>query len=229
MNIKKEYKEIIIKNEQLRDAISLLKENDMKYNNINYLKLEEEEVKKLIKEEKENDKKIKLLKLEQSVLMNNLLFIQRKLLKKALEIYQQNYKNKNLGEKTKEKFKKEVEEYIKDSFDIEIYVYIKIESDFIYNQIVKISMFYKDFYYIPSSKEELHYNKNTNDEYYYYYSDNVKYIKLDKISEHANKIYNNYYESIQKIKVLNDKINEIRAKNNENCYGALNDYYIKVN
>lgn len=167
----------------------------------------------------------KKLELIHSILVNNLLHIQQQLLYKCMEYYQEHYKNKRIGEKTKEKIEKELEEIIKNTYNIEVYVYVKCIDNFndyestTFTQPVSISLYFKDYYYVYTLKqEEIHYKGG--EVSLYYYSD-VEYV--ENVNEYGDKMYNDMntlHNEIEELeKALNNKIDLYNLK----LKGGLND------
>lgn len=231
IDIKKEYKNIIIKNEVLRDALIELKEKDKKsdpsYSFNEWLALSEEERTQKNNEIKENRKIIKLLELQQDLLLNNLLHIQQKLLNELMHLFLKNYKNKRIGEKTKEKILNEFNFYIKEKYDIEVYCYITSKIDYNEKEKIEIYLSYKDFYYIYNLKNEKIIYYYSDDTFKLYYYNQANYINLNNIEREANKIYTNYNKSMEQLRELEKKQDAIREKNNNNIPQILEAYRIK--
>lgn len=231
IDIKKEYKNIIIKNELIRDALIELKEKDKKsdssYSLNEWVALSEEERTQKNNEIKETRETIKKLELQQDLLINNLLHIQQKLLNELMQLFLKNHKNKRIGEKTKEKIQNEFNYYIKEKYDIEVYCYINSKLDYNEKEKIEIYLSYKDFYYIYNLKNEKIIYSYNDDAFKLYYYNDAKFINLNNIEKEAVKIFNNYNKSMEQLKELEKKQDQIRTKNNDNIPQILENYRIK--
>lgn len=231
IDIRKEYKNIIIKNESIRDALIELKEKDKKsdpsYNFKEWFTLSEEERTQKNNEIKENRETIKKLELQQDLLINNLLHIQQNLLNELMQLFLKNHKNKRIGEKTKEKIQNEFNYYINEKYDIEVYSYIKSVLDYNNNEKIEIYLSYKDFYYNYNLKNEQIIYSYNDDAFKLYYYNQANYINLNNIEKEANKIYLNYINSLKQLKQLEKKQDDVREKNNNNIPQILEAYRIK--
>lgn len=172
------------------------------------------------KELKEKQDKNDMLK---DILTNNLLSIQQDLLEIALNYFKENYKNKRLGQKTKEKYQNEVKELINKNYNIDVYCYLRQKET--YNSTIEyeISINYKDYYYSNVlGNEKVIYNI-TNDEEYLYYYNKINYTYTDNIDEYINELYqklNNYSKELDTLeKELNKKIDTYNGL----CIGVLNN------
>lgn len=231
INIKKEYKNIIIYNEKLRDIIADLKEKAEErrksYNLERIKNLTTEQLEEENRQEKQEAEQLKKAELEQNLLINNLLFIQQELLKESFEIYKTKYINKKIGEKTAEKIKEDLESYILNTYDLEIHFHIKSDLDYNGNTKVKIYLYYKDFYYIYELKqEEMHYIKETEENYLYYYRQ-VDYIPLKSVENKAIKIIEDYKKNIEKLDFLEKQQKKLIDNNNNNLPVIIEKYRIK--
>ena len=181
------------------------------------------EFKQYIEKSKELKEKLSRNALLNDILTNNLLSIQQNLLEIALNYFKENYKNKRLGQKTKEKYQNEVKELINKNYNIDVYCYLRQKET--YNNTIEyeISINYKDYYYSNIlGNEKVIYNI-TNDEEYLYYYNKIEYIDTDNIDEYINELYqklNNYTEELDTLeKELNKKIDTYNGL----CIGALNN------
>lgn len=206
--------------------LQTLKEEEEKlYNNYKYnYKISLDDYSKQTKEINNN---IKILYTMQEIILNNFLHMQQQLLKELLGIYKDKYINKRIGEKTKEKIQEEFNNYILNNYNIESYCYINTRYNY-NDEEIEIFLYFKDMYYQYELKQEkIKYNKNTQEEYYYYYNE-IEYTPTEEIEEKAEKLYNDYIESMQKIKELKAQIENIREENNINNRCCLKSTYIDI-
>ena len=172
------------------------------------------------------EKQDKNLMLEE-VLTNNLISIQQDLLQIALDYFKENYKDKRLGEKTKEKYQNEVQDLINKNYNIDVYCYLRQKET--YNNTVEYTIYiqFKDYYYINALNSEKVIYNITNDEDYLYYYNKIEYIDIDNIDKYIDELYQNMENTKKELetleKVLNSKIDEY----NKICVGSLN--YRRIN
>ena len=167
------------------------------------------------------------LEIQEKILKNNLLSIEQDLLYEGIEIYQNSkYFKKALGEKTKEKINSLISETIKEKYNIDVYTYINSEYNYSNEQIIKLSLYYSDFYYEYELKNEsIHYNINKNLIDLYYYS-KIEFINIEETEEEAKRILKEYKINYNKIQDLYKQIECIKNENNKNAKGLLNSYYL---
>lgn len=173
---------------------------------------------------KEKQNKNELL---QEVLNNNLISIQQELLKLALDYFKENYKDKRLGQKTKEKYQNEVQDLINKNYNIDVYCYLRQKET--YNNTLEygISIYFKDYYYINILKDEAIIYNVANDEEYLYYRNKIDYIDTDNIEQYVNELYQNMENTKKEVETLAKELNEKINKYNALCVGSLN--YKRVN
>ena len=173
---------------------------------------------------KERQDKNKLL---EEVLTNNLISIQQELLEIALDYFKENYKDKRLGEKTKEKYQNEVQDLINKNYNIDVHCYLRQKET--YNNTVEYAIYiqFKDYYHINALNSEKVIYNITNDEKYLYYYNKIDYIDIDNIDKYVNELDQNMANARKELetlgKVLNDKIDAY----NKVCIGTLN--YKRIN
>lgn len=196
----KQFKEIDYKSDEFKDYIE--KNNDLK----------------------ERQDKNELL---EEVLTNNLISIQQELLQIALDYFKENYKNKRLGEKTREKYQNEVQDLINKNYNIDVYCYLSQKDT--YNSVTEYAIYikFKDYYYINALNNEKVIYNITNDEEHLYYYNKIEYIDINNIDNYIDKLYQNMANAKKELetleKVFNDKIDEY----NKVCVGSLN--YKRIN
>ena len=172
------------------------------------------------KELKEKQDKNDMLK---DILTNNLLSIQQDLLEIALNYFKENYKNKKLGQKTKEKYQNEVKELINKNHNIDVYCYLRQKET--YNNTVEyeISINYKDYYYINIlGNEKVIYNITKDEEYLYYYN-RINYIDTDNIDQYNEELYKKIVNYDGELNILEKELNKKIDTYNGLCIGALNN------
>lgn len=196
----KQFKEIDYKSDEFKDYIE--KSNELK------------------------EKQDKNLMLDE-VLTNNLISIQQELLEIALDYFKENYKDKRLGEKIKEKYQNEVQDIINKSYNIDVYCYLRQKET--YNNTIEYAIYiqFKDYYYVNALNSEKVIYNITNDEDYLYYYNKIEYIDKNNIEQYVDELYQNMANAKKELetleKVLNDKIDEYNKK----CIGSLN--YRRIN
>ena len=99
-------------NQYLQDG---QKELDKQFKDIDF---KSNEFKNYIEKSNELKEKQDKNELLQEIMINNLLSIQQDLLEIALNYFKEQYKNKKLGQKTKEKYQNEVKELINKNYNI---------------------------------------------------------------------------------------------------------------
>lgn len=156
------------------------------------------------------------------VLTNNLISIQQELLEIALVYFKENYKNKRLGQKTKEKYQNEVQELINKSYNIDVYCYLRQKET--YNNTIEYAIYiqFKDYYYINALNSEKVIYNITNDEDYLYYYNKIDYIDIDNIDKYINELYQNMENTKKELETLEKELNSKIDEYNKICVGSLN-------
>lgn len=196
------------------------KELDKQFKEVDYKSNEFKDYIEKSKDLKEKQDKNTML---EEVLTNNLISIQQELLQIALDYFKENYKNKRLGQKTKEKYQNEVQDLINKNYNIDVYCYLRQKET--YNDLIEyeISIYYKDYYYNSTLKNEAIIYNVTNDEKYLYYYNKIEYIDTIDIDELFKKL-TSYREELDTLeKLLNKKIDDY----NSLFIGSLN--YRRIN
>lgn len=168
----------------------------------------------------------------QNILINNLLSIQQDLLQIALDYFKENYKNKRLGEKTKQKYKNEIVNLISKNYNIDVYCYLMQRITYNNTTEYTISIYYKDYYYNSTLKNEKVIYNITKDEDHQYYYNKIDYVDTNNIDQYAEKLYQNFTNYHEELKTLEKKLNDKIDTNNSLCVGALsykryNHIYLK--
>lgn len=179
--------------------------------------------------EKSNEIKEKQDKNEllEEVLINNLISIQQDLLQIALDYFKENYKNKRLGEKTKEKYQNEVVDLISKKYNIDVRCYVTQRESYINKIEYVITIYFKDYYYSNVVDNEKVIYNITNDEEYLYYYNKIDYINTDNIEVYINELCQNMKNASKELETLTKELNDKIDKYNKICIGALN--YKRVN
>ena len=138
------------------------------------------------------------------------------------------YKNKRIGEKTKEKIRNEIKEYVKNKYNF--IIYFNMYQDYYFSDI-KISFnFYTDdnikIGYIEKYSNEKEYNENTFDNLYNY-NVNLDYNYINNVKEYAKTLYIKTIKSKKKIDDLRKQIDNEKNKINKSLTNHLNDYRLK--
>lgn len=168
---------------------------------------------------KEKQDKNKLL---EEILTNNLISIQQDLLQIALDYFKENYKDKRLGEKTKEKYQNEVVELISKNYSIDINCYLRQKET--YNNTLEYAIYiqFKDYYYINTLDSEKVIYNITKDESYLYYYNKIEYININKKDMYIDYIYMNLKEGKKELETLEKELNDKIDEYNKMCIGSLN-------
>lgn len=245
MKINKKYIETREELQKLKDIYTMIKEEKEKQkeelhaicNDITNWKERTQEQTKKLKEQEEKEKNLlnkeELNRTKTNLLMNNLLHIQRELLKEsAILLRNSKYYLKPFGEKTREKLQNEIKEQLINKYGIELYVYIHDSQEYNrttsdYNYCYNIEIDFVDYYYIYELKKEK-IQVFENEEYLFYYNE-IKYTTIDKLEDKATKLNKKHKESEEKINKLKEQIEKIRQENNKEINGFLNaDLYIDI-
>lgn len=243
-NIKNMYYETTNKLQDARDCYYSIKQSldlnneELKnlYNKIDNWNNRTEKQNKELEEKHDEEKGLlkqqKQIETIQSLLLNNLLHIQRELLNESAEVLKNSkYYLKPFGEKTKEKMQNEIKEYLKNKYDIELYVYINQSQEYTrdkfhnYEWCYEIEVIYQDYYYEYGLKQEK-IRVFQNNVYFYYYDD-IEYTKLQELENKANKIIEKNQKAEEKIETLRKEIEKLKYSNNKDIKGFLhNEFYI---
>lgn len=211
-----------------RDCYQTLQEEqktlDQQFKGIDY---KSNEFKNYIEKSNElKEKQDRNLMLE-DVLTNNLISIQQELLEIALNYFKENYKDKRLGEKTKEKYQNEVVELISKNYNIDVHCYLRQKET--YNNTIEYAIYiqFKDYYYINAlDSEKVIYNITKDEEYLYYYN-KIEYIDINEKEYYIDYIYTNLKERKKELETLEKELNDKIDAYNKYCIGALN--YKRIN
>lgn len=159
---------------------------------------------------------------------NNIDLSLNEIVEKELIPIIQKYKDKRIGEKTKEKIGNEIKEYIKDKYNF--VVYFNMFQEFYFTGI-KISF---DFYTednkhigcIKKCSDEKCFNENTFDNLYNYYC-NLDYNYINDVKDYAKTLYIKTIKSKKKIDDLRKQIDDEKNNINKSLKNHLNDYRLK--
>ena len=138
------------------------------------------------------------------------------------------YKDKRIGEKTKEKIANEIKEYTKEKYNF--IIFFNMYQEFYFTGI-RISF---DFYdkdhkkigNIDKASDEKGYNQNTFNNLYTY-NVNLGYNYINNVKEYADKLYISIQDSNKKIDDLRKQIDNEKNNINKYLYNHLNDYRVK--
>ena len=137
----------------------------------------------------------------------------------------QKYKNKRMGEKTKEKIGNEIKEYIKNKYNFIVYFHmyqefyftgIRLSFDFYTENNIQIGN-------IEKASDEKEYNEKTFDNLYNYYC-NLDYNYINDVKDYAKTLYIETIKSKKKIDDLLKQIDNEKNKINKSLINHLNDY-----
>lgn len=240
----KKYNETVEAIDQTRKTMELVKKHEELNNNIirdiynnieNWKERTEEQKQKLDKahsEEKELFASEIEVKTMQSLLLNNLLHIQRELLKESAKLLRKSkYYLKPFGDRTKEKIIVEIKDALEKKYNIKLYVYVNQSQEYTRNELqeyelcYEIMIEYQDFYMEYGLRQEK-IRVFEKDQYFYYYND-IKYTKIENIVKEAKKIIEKHQKATEKIEKLQTQIGDIRSDNNKDINGFLqNMFYI---
>jgi hypothetical protein len=140
----------------------------------------------------------------------------------------QKYKNKRIGEKTKEKIRNEIKEYIKNKYNFIVYFHmyqefyftgIRISFDFYTENNIQIGT-------IEKCSDEKEYNENTFNNLYNYYC-NLDYNYINDVKDYAKTLYIETIKSKKKIDDLLKQIDNEKYNINKSLINHLNDYRLK--
>lgn len=197
---------------------------EQQMNGIDYKSSDFADYKEKTNEIKEKQDKNELL---EEVLINNLISIQQDLLQIALDYFKENYKNKRLGEKTKEKYQNEVIDLINKKYNIDVYCYLNQRQTYSNTLEYAITICFKDYYYSNVVDNEKVIYNIAKDEAYVYYYNKIDYINTDNMEEYINELYQNMKNTSKELETLTKELNDKIDAYNKICIGALN--YKRVN
>lgn len=188
-------------------------------------KEEEEAIAKYCKQEKqiENDKEV--INIAIQITKNNIDLSLNEIVDKELIPIIQKYKNKRIGEKTKEKIANEIKEYAKEKYNF--IVYFNMYQDYYFTNISLLFGFYtenaKKIGTIEKCSNEKEYNENTFNDLYNY-NVNIDYTYINDAKNYADKLYIAMEDSKKKIDELKKQIDNEKNNINEYLNNHLNDY-----
>ena len=140
----------------------------------------------------------------------------------------QKYKDKRIGEKTKEKIANEIKEYVKEKYNF--IVYFNMYQEFYFTGIRLSFDFYtedhKKIGTIDKASDEKEYNQNTFNNLYNY-NVNLGYNYIYDVKEYAKTLYNEKIKSKEKIDELRKQIDNEKNKINKSLINHLNDDRLK--
>ena len=140
----------------------------------------------------------------------------------------QKYKDKRIGEKTKEKLANELKEYIKDKYNF--IIYFNMFQEYYFTSVRLLFEFYtednKKIGTIDKVSEEKNINKDTFDKVYNYYC-NLDYNYINDVKEYAKILYIETIKSKKKIDDLRKQIDDEKNNINKSLINHLNDYRVK--
>lgn len=138
------------------------------------------------------------------------------------------YKDKRIGEKTKEKIANEIKEYVKEKYNF--IIYFNMYQEFYFTGIrISFDFYNKDHKRIGNidkASDEKGYNQNTFNNLYGY-NVNLNYNYIDDVKEYADKLYISIQDSKKKIDDLRKQIDNEKNDINKHLYNHLNDYRVK--
>ena len=159
---------------------------------------------------------------------NNIDLLLNEIVDKELIPIIQKYKNKRIGEKTKEKIGNEIKEYVKNKYNFIVYFHmyqefyfsgVRISFNFYTEDNIKIGC-------IEKASDEKGYNENTFNNLYNYYC-NLNYNYINDVKDYAKTLYIETIKSKKKIDDLQKQIDNEKNNRNKSLINQLNDYRIK--
>ena len=189
---------------------------------------EEETILKYCKKEGKIADDIHIIDIAIQITKNNIDLSLNEIVEKELIPIIQKYKNKRIGEKTKEKIGNEIKEYVKNKYNF--IVYFNMYQEFYFTGIRLSFDFYtedhKKIGIIDKVSEEKGYNENTFDNLYNYYC-NLDYNYINDVKDYAKTLYIETIKSKKKIDDLLKQIDNEKNKINKSLKNHLNDYRLK--
>ena len=189
---------------------------------------EEETILKYCKKEGKIADDMNIINLAIQVAKNNIDLSLNEIVEKELIPIIQKYKDKRIGEKTKEKIGNEIKEYIKEKYNF--VVYFNMYQEFYFTGIRLSFDFYtedhKKIGIIEKVSEEKGYNENTFNSLYNYYC-NLDYNYINDVKDYAKTLYIETIKSKKKIDDLQKQIDNEKNNINKSLKNHLNDYRLK--
>lgn len=226
IDLKNEYKE------KEKDAKKVAEEKGTYRGTLPLFKERTEEEEQTIQQYCEKEGKIaddmNIIDIAMQVAKNNIDLSLNEIVDKELIPIIQKYKDKRIGEKTKEKIANEIKEYIKEKYNF--IIYFNMYQEFYFTGIrISFDFYNKDHKRIGNidkASNEKEYNQNTFNNLYDC-NVNLDYNYIDDVKEYAKTLYNEKIKSEEKIDELRKQINNERNNINKHLYNHLNDYRIK--
>lgn len=138
------------------------------------------------------------------------------------------YKDKRIGEKTKEKIGNEIKEYVKDKYNF--VVYFNMYQEYYFSGIRISFNFYTDdnikIGHIEKCSNEKGFNENTFNNLYNYCC-NLDYNYINDVKDYAKTLYIETIKSKKKIDDLRKQINDEKNNINKSLKNHLNDYRVE--
>lgn len=140
----------------------------------------------------------------------------------------QKYKDKRIGEKTKEKIGNEIKEHVKNKYNF--VVYFNMFQEYYFTSVRLLFEFYtednKKIGCIEKCSDEKGFNENTFDNLYNYYC-NLDYNYINDVKDYAKTLYIETIKSKKKIDDLRKQIDDEKNNINKSLKNHLNDYRLK--
>lgn len=191
-------------------------------------KEEEEALIDYCKKEGEIAEEMEVINLAIQITKNNIDLLLNEIVEQELIPIIKKYKDKRIGEKTKEKIGNEIKEYIKDKYTF--IVYTNMCQDYYFTSVRLIFDFYtedhKKITTIDKASNEKEYNEKTFDSLYDYCV-NLEYPYIDNAKDYADKLHISMEGSKKKIDDLRKQIDDEKSKINDLLKNHLNDYRLK--
>lgn len=189
---------------------------------------EEETILKYCEKEGQIVDEMNIIDLAIQIAKNNIDLSLNEIVEKELIPIIKKYKDKRIGEKTKEKIGNEIKSYIKDKYNF--IVYFNMYQEFYFTGI-RISFDFYDEYHkrignIDKSSNEKEYNKNTFNNLYDYIV-NLDYNYINDVKDYAKTLYIETIKSKKKIDDLRKQIDDEKNNINKSLKNHLNDYRLK--
>ena len=191
-------------------------------------KEEEETILKYCEKEGKIADDMNIIDIAIQIAKNNIDLSLNEIVEKELIPIIQKYKNKRIGEKTKEKIGNEIKEYVKNKYNFIVYFHmyqeyyfsgVRISFNFYTEDNIKIG-------HIEKASNEKEYNENTFNNLYNCYC-NLDYNYINDVKEYAKTLYIKTIKSKKKIDDLRKQIDDEKNKINKSLINHLNDYRIK--
>ena len=218
--------------EKERDAKKVAEEKRTYTGSLALFKERTEEEKETILNYCEKEGKIaddmNIIDLAIQIAKNNIDLSLNEIVEKELLPIIKKYKNKRIGEKTKEKIGNEIKEYVKNKYNF--IIYFNMYQEYYFTGIRISFNFYTEdniqIGYIEKCSNEKEYNENTFDKLYNYYC-NLDYNYINNVKEYAKTLYIKTIKSKKKIDDLRKQIDNEKNNINKSLINHLNDYRLK--